>query len=321
MKRCNLPHRARLRCLALVCATLIGRTSAGAERTTERFYMVVYGAQEAGVCPMSSHCFATFARIIAKDDTGSEPIVELRHINWFSRRGHETGLTHGVSEDDGRPVAPESGENRTTRDALSLAHRRGLTVTRLGPFEVDRGLYERAWRQIDLLEGRIPGRRVLYKSLDLGYREGPCASALNCIHAISDIDRERGAPPDVRLLRRGCGPPDRAPSRALDQRAGTRPLPGLGPDLGGDLATRRTAPAAGRRRRVAAPVPRPRGAPTGDRHRGAIGRRGPLGHRPATGLAGRDGFRHGLGGRRRRGVSPPGPHRSSGRSGGDRPGE
>jgi hypothetical protein len=179
--------------LALVCATLIGGTSGGAERTTERFYMVVYGAQEAGVCPMSSHCFATFARIIAKNDTGSEPIVELRHINWFSRRGHETGLTHVVFEDDGRPVEPESGENRTTRDALFLAHRRGLKVTRLGPFEVDRGLYERARRQIDLLEGRIPGRRVLYKSLDLGYREGPCASALNCIHAISDIDRERGA--------------------------------------------------------------------------------------------------------------------------------
>jgi hypothetical protein len=180
--------------LALLCATSIGRTSAGAERTTEKFYMVVYGAQEEGVNPLSSHCFATFARIIAKDDAGSEPIAELRHINWFSRRGHETGLTHGVFEDDGRPVEPESGENRTTRDALFLAHRRGLWVTRLGPFEVDRELYARAWRQIDLLEGRIPGRRVLYKTLDLGYREGPCASALNCVHAISDIDRERGAP-------------------------------------------------------------------------------------------------------------------------------
>ena len=52
-------------------------------------------------------------------------------------------------------------------------------------------MFERALRQIDLLEGRVPGRNVLYKALDLGYREGSLVRALNCIHAISDVDRER----------------------------------------------------------------------------------------------------------------------------------
>jgi hypothetical protein len=147
--------------------------------------MVVYGAQECGNHPETSHCFATFARM------GAGGRVELQHINWFSIRGHQTGWTYALFEPDGQPTRPEPGENRPTREALLLARQGGLRIARWGPYEIERGLFERATRQIDLLEGRIPGRRVLYKALDLGYRsDASMIRAMNCVHAISDIDRE-----------------------------------------------------------------------------------------------------------------------------------
>ncbi len=58
-------------------------------------------------------------------------------------------------------VRPEPGENRTTREARELVLTGGRRVARWGPCEIDRDLYERALRQIDLLDGRVPGRKVL----------------------------------------------------------------------------------------------------------------------------------------------------------------
>jgi len=94
--------------LALIAATLVCGTAVGAERSTERFYMVIYGSQKEGAPPTCSHCFATFARISDRGST-AQPRVELHHINWFSRRGHETGVERGIVDDDGRGVKPEPG--------------------------------------------------------------------------------------------------------------------------------------------------------------------------------------------------------------------
>ena len=166
------------------------RALVGATRQdADAYYVVVYGAQAPGNHPETSHCFATFARVAYEHGDSVRPRVELHHINWFSVRGHKTGMAYGLAEPGGRITRPEPGENRTTREALELAHRGGLRVTRWGPYEVSRGLYERALRQIDRLEGRIPGRRVLYKTLDMGCREGDQVEAVNCIHAVSDVVR------------------------------------------------------------------------------------------------------------------------------------
>ncbi len=162
----------------------------------EAYYLVVFAAQQEGFHPETSHCFATIARVFreagGRSGAGREPSVELHHINWFSPRGHECGVTQGLLVRDGRSAPPEPGENRTTRDALAMAMRRELRITRWGPYRIDRALYDRALRQIDLLEGRVPGRQVGYKALDIGFRESSEVRAMNCIHAISDIDRDAG---------------------------------------------------------------------------------------------------------------------------------
>jgi hypothetical protein len=176
--------------VVLVAAAVLTAASAvlvagGTSAPDAACYMVLYAAQDEGNNPTTSHCFATFARV---SRSGTRP-VELHHINWFSVRGHQTGSTC-LFDAEGQPARPEPGENRTTAEALALARRVGLRVTRWGPYEIDRALFERALRQIDLLEGRIPGRKVLYKAMDLGLREGPEVRVLDCIHAVSDIDRD-----------------------------------------------------------------------------------------------------------------------------------
>jgi hypothetical protein len=176
--------------LAFVTAALVCGTAVGYEEPGERFYMVIYGAQKEGGPPPCSHCFATFARIT--EQATARPAVELHHINWFSRRGHETGVEHGLFDDDGGPVNLQPGENRTTRDALRLCRRGAMRIVRFGPYEINLECYARALRQIDLLESRGPGPPPLYKSYDIGFREGQRIEALNCLHAISDIDRDGG---------------------------------------------------------------------------------------------------------------------------------
>jgi hypothetical protein len=82
----------------------------------EAYDTVVCSAQGTGNNPLSSHCFATFARI-----AGEAPDrVELRNVNRFSIQGHQPGVGSGLSEPDGRPTLPVPGENRTTREALEL---------------------------------------------------------------------------------------------------------------------------------------------------------------------------------------------------------
>jgi hypothetical protein len=190
MKRDGPIVRSRVISLVLASVALSAGPTPGGEEAAATYYMVVFSAQGAGHHPETSHCFATFARVASMP--GGGPLVELHHINWFSERGHRTGATHGIFEDDGRPALPEPGENRTTRDAFLMASRGGLRVSRWGPYGIERELYERALRHIEILEGRVPDRRILYKALDIGCREGRRVVALNCVHAVSDIDREDG---------------------------------------------------------------------------------------------------------------------------------
>ncbi len=179
--------------------SLIGVVAAWAQSSDEKptkepiasYYMIIFGAQDEQSNPLTSHCFATFIKLIENDaDTNREVAsMELRHINWFTKRGRQVGAPDGLLT-DGVPEPPEPGENLDTTAALENSAQHRLTVYRFGPYEIDEILYQRAVRQIARLEGHAPGQRILYKQLDFGLREGANIVASNCIHAISDIVRE-----------------------------------------------------------------------------------------------------------------------------------
>jgi hypothetical protein len=179
-------HLLLLPCFVVILLTAGGPTEAAdpaSKSAGESYYVVVYGAEDGTANPLKTHCFATFIKLT------NSATIELRHINWFTRLGHESGVPHGLLN-DGQLERPEPGENRDTAAAFEMAARHQLSVFKFGPYEIERALFEHAVRQIELLEGRVGGSRILYKQLDFGLREGSRVVAANCIHAVSDVVRE-----------------------------------------------------------------------------------------------------------------------------------
>lgn len=177
---------------AVILLTAGGHTAAAepaSKSAGESYYVVVYGAEDGTANPLKTHCFATFIKLTNRAKELPEPPIELRHINWFTKLGHESGVPHGLLN-DGQLERPEPGENRDTAAAFEMAARHRLSVFKFGPYEIERALFDHAVRQIDLLEGRVGGSRILYKQLDFGLREGSRVVAANCIHAVSDVVRE-----------------------------------------------------------------------------------------------------------------------------------
>ncbi|TMQ32406.1 MAG: hypothetical protein E6K70_18720 [Planctomycetota bacterium] len=62
----------------------------------------------------------------------------------------------------------------------------GARVSRWGPYEIEKGLYDRALRQ----KARLESGAILFKCIDENFRP---ATASNCIHAVSDVDMDQGA--------------------------------------------------------------------------------------------------------------------------------
>jgi hypothetical protein len=138
----------------------------------ERYYVVLFAAQDSRNDPRSSHTFATFLRIDREEDPRNRALWETArsfNISWLPASGSFRLLQ--------RPVA---GRNYTLPETLKWADGRGLTTTMRGPFEIGKDVYERAAKQKERLESGA----VAYKALDRRFRPDV---AINCIHAVSDI--------------------------------------------------------------------------------------------------------------------------------------
>ena len=61
----------------------------------------------------------------------------------------------------------------------------GARVSMWGPFAIEEELYDRALAQ----KARLESRAIQYKAVDEKFRP---EEASNCIHAVSDIDRDQG---------------------------------------------------------------------------------------------------------------------------------
>ena len=186
------PRRTIAGCFAaavlLAAALSVAGATAGTPET-ETFFVVVYGSRRTRAIPRRPTASRPSRRFAARP--GADPLVELHHINWFSRGGHETGVPEGLATAGDRPIEPEARGESQHAEALLLARRLRVEGHAVGAVRIEGEFYERALRHIDLLEGRVPGRQVLYMQLDGVFREGPVV-APNCIHAISDIDRDEG---------------------------------------------------------------------------------------------------------------------------------
>jgi ABC-type phosphate/phosphonate transport system substrate-binding protein len=132
------------------------------------YYLSVFAFDSVPRRSRYSHTFATFI----KSSGGS---VEAHTISWFPRSKHiEIARTQS-----------EPGMNLDLDQTLSFARDLNARVYEWGPYRIRPELYERSLRQIE----RLNSGRVQYKVLDGAWRPD---AASNCIHAVSDIDRDDG---------------------------------------------------------------------------------------------------------------------------------
>jgi hypothetical protein len=143
---------------------------APAARADEFYYVMVFGSQRDRPCVKHSHTFAVFVKATGYGRCAEDYALEGHTISWYP----ETLEL--------RPAAllPECGRNFDLGTTLRVAAATGQRVSMWGPYQIDRELYERALRQIALLQSG----EVCYKTIDSGY---PSDRVCNCIHAVSSV--------------------------------------------------------------------------------------------------------------------------------------
>ena len=146
--------------------------SAGA-RLEERYYMIIFACQGDGNQPRSSHTFATFVKA-SKDGSAQDDRIDAQTISWLPVSLEVAVLRR----------RPEPGRNFNLEDTLRWAESIGARVSRWGPYEIEKGLYDRALRQ----KARLESGAILFKCIDENFRP---ATASNCIHAVSDMDKSQ----------------------------------------------------------------------------------------------------------------------------------
>jgi hypothetical protein len=134
-----------------------------------RYYMCVFAYQTEPRLPRYSHTFATFV----KSDGNS---FEAHTISWLPQSQAIRVLRR----------FSEPGANFGLKETLEIAAGVGARVYEWGPYEIEPELYQRALWQIDTLNSG----RIMYKAVDANWRGN---GASNCIHAVADIDTDRGS--------------------------------------------------------------------------------------------------------------------------------
>src|ERR1043166_5554578 len=158
-------RRARFACaLYLLLAGItfsVAATFAPAQdkKDRPRYFMCIFAHETNPRAPQSAHTFATFVK-------ADDKAFETHTISWLPKGG-EIRLV--------RPAEP--GVNLDLKASLDTAAAMKAQVFEWGPYEIKPELYDRALKQIALLNSG----RVLYKAVDLVPQRGELLF-FNCIH-------------------------------------------------------------------------------------------------------------------------------------------
>jgi len=136
----------------------------------EACFLLLLTCQARFNLPQHAHSFAAFARLRRDGGRACLEADEAFVISWLPRKLEVTLMTES-----------EPGVNFDLPATLKWASERGACTSAWGPFHVQEALYARAAERRAFLESDVP-RFVI---LDAAYRP---RQAINCIHAISDLD-------------------------------------------------------------------------------------------------------------------------------------
>jgi hypothetical protein len=149
--------------------------TASSARGDERYFLVMFGAQAEPNLPRFAHSFATFVKASGNGQFPKDYKIETKTISWLPAKLTVQPLLR----------TPVPGKNLDLAATLAWA-KAEARVTAWGPFEVKKELYDQAVKQIERLESG----KLAYIALD-GRSRG--AGAVNCIHALSDLDAKQAA--------------------------------------------------------------------------------------------------------------------------------
>lgn len=135
--------------------------------------MVLFASRNRPWSKPRAHCFATFVRIT--DSSAEEIEYQADTISWYPH-GERCRLL--------RP--PEKGHNADLVATLARCERSNQRIYKWGPYRIQPELYCMAIAQ----KCRLDACEVLWQAIDR--RSRPKGIAINCVHAVSDIDLGRG---------------------------------------------------------------------------------------------------------------------------------
>lgn len=160
-----MPPRRTVR---IALAVLLLAPAAG--RADERYFIILFGSQSEPRLARFTHSWAALVKATGAGADPNRYRLEYHTISWLPATLRIRSLA----------VRPERGVNLELHATLRWALQ-NQRVSQWGPYEIPRGLYERALAQVGVLESG----QILYRALD-GRREGTCVS--DCVHALTGID-------------------------------------------------------------------------------------------------------------------------------------
>jgi hypothetical protein len=148
--------------------------AAPAALAQDSYYMMVFSNQRTSNDPRFSHTFATFVKTSGPSASTSQ-VLEVHTLSWMPA-SHDIAILR---------LQPEPGVLYDLESSLAWAYSVNARVSMWGPYEIQEELYERAVAQ----ERKLSAGGLLFKMVDGRFRS---ELAINCIHAVSDIDTDQG---------------------------------------------------------------------------------------------------------------------------------
>lgn len=158
----------------------------------ERYFVMVFGSESVPKRPKYTHTWATMVRAVSDPSKPHGYAFDWQTISWMPRTLNIRPIT----------LRGECGVNLSLEATLRDCLCKRECVAMWGPYEFDPAhgteVYERVRRQI----ARLNSGCVLYKCVDPD--TGPRSTYLsNCIHAVTDLDRQLSRPSYNELTRYG----------------------------------------------------------------------------------------------------------------------
>ncbi|MFO0946759.1 MAG: hypothetical protein U1D30_12570 [Planctomycetota bacterium] len=145
------------------------------EAKQETYYMVLFASQTPVWRKPKAHCFASFVRVPAAGEDGEREEPEIHTISWYPAAGR-CRVIH----------PPEEGVNSALDITIERCKKARMNLYKWGPVQIKKEFYDKAV----LRASQLHAGELRWQALDKSTRRQ--GVAVNCIHALSDLDIENG---------------------------------------------------------------------------------------------------------------------------------